>query len=480
MRLFDRLVIFFVATGFLSAIFVVVGVDFLSPKLLAIETASKTSEIALADSLMVDEEEVKQVADVQAGLASKSQNFLDSSLVYIRPFDEVKRKFLSAGLPFLDVNFSNKEISLYGKEGVVSTTSILAVGDPQGWGGSPAGLYSVLDKNKLAFSNAAEAYMPEAVHIYGKYYIHGEPYLPSGEKLISATSGGCIRLADSEAGKMFDLLPGGMPVLMVDKEYDDYLYEVKQKRNMPSISADSFLVADIDSGQILLDKNSDRVLPIASITKLMTAVVVAENVDLRKTIEVKQEMVDGGFGDTEGLQVGDDYRVVELMYPLLTESSNDAALALAGFLGQDRTLSLMNKKAKDIFMSSSQFTDPSGFDIGNRSSARDLFLLGRYILNNRRPIFDLTKDKDVTTFGQIKFSLKKLGNKNEFVDATSFLGGKTGFTDESKNTGLFTFKVTDSDGNDRKIAVVLLKSEALKADTEQILSWVESVYKVRI
>ena len=234
------------------------------------------------------------------------------------------------------------------------------------------------------------------------------------------------------------------------------------------------------SGQVLLDKNSDRVLPIASITKLMTAVVVAENIDLRKSITVSQEMVDEGYGDTEGLNIDQDYKVVELMYPLLTESSNDSAEALAGFLGKDRTISLMNKKAKDIFMKSSNFTDPSGYDEGNMSSARDLFLLGRYILNNRKPILDLTSGKNVVTFGEIKFSLNKLKNKNEFVGNSAFLGGKTGFTDGSKNTGLFVFKVKTEAGEDRQIGVAVLRSESLKKDTTEILNWVEDVYGVKI
>ena len=70
---------------------------------------------------------------------------------------------------------------------------IVAKGDPNEWGGSPAGSYYVISKQRVAYSSVSEVYMPWSIRYYGKYYIHGEPYYPGGEKLNSSTSGGCIR-----------------------------------------------------------------------------------------------------------------------------------------------------------------------------------------------------------------------------------------------------------------------------------------------
>ncbi|MEK7136075.1 MAG: hypothetical protein AAB821_00565, partial [Patescibacteria group bacterium] len=168
--------------------------------------------------------------------------------------------------------------------------------------------------------------------------------------------------------------------------------------------------------------------------------------------------------------------VVELFYPLLIESSNDSAEALTGFLGRDKTISLMNEKAEHLFMSDTVFADPSGIGEENISTARDLYLLGRYIKNNRRPILDITKGKAVTSFGPVRFDVKQMENKNEFAKDTDFIGGKSGYLDEAKNTGLFLFKV-DIEGESREVAIVVLKSEHLKKDVEALKDWVEENYR---
>ena len=140
---------------------------------------------------------------------------------------------------------------------------------------------------------------------------------------------------------------------------------------------------------------------------------------------------------------------MELFYPLLIESSNDVAEALSYFLGREKTIKLMNEKAKFILMKQTEFTDPSGFDPGNVSTARDLFYLIRYIFNNRPPILEITKGNKVRSFGDIGFDIEKFWNKNVFIDDPTFVGGKTGFIKESKSTAVFIFRLSDQDGRRR-------------------------------
>ncbi|OHA58922.1 MAG: hypothetical protein A2571_00900 [Candidatus Vogelbacteria bacterium RIFOXYD1_FULL_44_32] len=399
----------------------------------------------------------------------------DDSQKFIRPFVIAKDNLLSSGEKFVVVNFFAKNIELYEGGALVATTSVRALGDPQGWGGTPAGLYNVLDKSERAFSASAEAYMPNALHFYGKYYIHGEPYYASGRKLGADVSGGCVQLADSEAPNFFAQVDQNVPVLAVDKPADDFVYPSGAKTVLPNISAKSFLVADLDSGEIIADQDSTKVFPIASITKLMTAVVVAEHIDLRRNIEIEPKDLEA-FGDTAGLDLEKSFRVVELFYPLLIESSNDTAEVVARFLGREATIDLMNEKAERLFMTDTRYADVSGFDVKNTSTARDLYLLGRYIKNNRRPILDITKGKAVTSFGPVRFDVRQMENKNEFAKGADFIGGKSGYLDEAKNTGLFMFKIKVA-GEEREVAIVVLKSEHLKKDVEVLKGWVERNYK---
>jgi len=266
-----------------------------------------------------------------------------------------------------------------------------------------------------------------------------------------------------------------MPVLVIDKEKDDYRYPDKKTSGFPELSAESYLVADFGSGFVFAEKNSQTQFPIASITKLMTAIVVAENVDLRKSILVKEEMLDA-YGSTEGLEAEKRYRVVELFYPLLMESSNDAAEVLSRFLGRERTIRLMNEKSKAILMENTVFTCPSGFDLRNVSTAQDLFYLGRYVLNNRPPLFEIGKGKEVLSFGQIQFDIEKFWNKNIFITDPTFVGGKTGFLPEAGQTTLFIFRFSDTNEKERDIAIILLNSEDSKVDTQGVYIWLQDNY----
>lgn len=395
--------------------------------------------------------------------------------VFLKLFEDIGEEFISSKTDFLKVNLAEMEMVLYKDGFSVKEVPILIKGDVDNWGGSAAGLYRILSGNKASFSIGSDVYMPYALHYYGKYYIHGIPYYPGGVKFDSLFSGGCLRLKDEDAEAIYELSELNMPVLIIDKKRDYYEYSTKDITEFPELSAKSYLVADLDSGYVFAEKNSSDSLPIASLTKLMTAVVVAENVNLKKSILIREKMLEA-YGSTEGLEVGERFRVVELFYPLLIESSNDTAEALSYFLGRERTIRLMNEKAKFILMKQTKFIDPSGFDIGNISTARDLFYLARYIFNNRPPILEITKGNKVRSFGDVSFDIEEFWNKNLFIDDPTFIGGKTGYLIESKSTAIFIFRLSNQDGVERNIAIILLAAQSNKTDTQKAYMWLLDNY----
>jgi len=140
------------------------------------------------------------------------------------------------------------------------------------------------------------------------------------------------------------------------------------------------LVLDQDTGEVLVDKNSDAVLPIASLTKLMTAMVAVEaGQALDEVLTISQEDVDTERGSRSRLRVGTQLTRGEMLHLALMASENRAAHALGRNFpgGTDAFVAAMNKKAGDLGMADSRYVEPTGLSSQNRSSARDLAMLTR-------------------------------------------------------------------------------------------------------
>ena len=132
----------------------------------------------------------------------------------------------------------------------------------------------------------------------------------------------------------------------------------------------------------------------------------------------------------------------------------------------------MNDKAKAIGMAHTTMEDPSGISIKNGASASDLFILTRYIHDSQSFILSATREKSrrITAVGGKKYSFE---NFNVFADDPNFLGGKTGYTDEAKETMTAVFKVLVK-GKQATIAIIVLGSDNRKKDMENLLAWFKS------
>lgn len=199
----------------------------------------------------------------------------------------------------------------------------------------------------------------------------------------------------------------------------------------PAISAECAILMDAESGRVLFEKNSRVQRPIASITKLVTALVAAEQVgSLQEPVTVKPEWT-GIEGSSIYLRAGEVVTVETLLYGLLLHSGNDAAVALAGYCAGDTDafVERMNERARELGMEQTRFADPNGLsDEGHYSTAYDMALAARACLQNET-VAGIAATKSAC-FGARTFS-----NHNKLLwRYDGCIGFKTGYTKAAGRT----------------------------------------------
>lgn len=225
-----------------------------------------------------------------------------------------------------------------------------------------------------------------------------------------------------------------------------------------AISASSYIVMDTDNNRVLEGSNINKRSLIASITKIMTSMVVIDMTNVNKTVTIGDEVLKS-FGSGIYVSVGEKISVINLLYGLMLRSGNDAAIALAYYTAgnMDNFAYLMNNKAKDIGMNNTIFVNSSGLEDGdkaNYSTVYDMALLSGYAINNSL-YKQIVGTKDIT----VKTDLKTYvwHNKNKLLSSYKYcVGGKTGFTEKARRTlvtnaskdGVNLTVVTFNDGND--------------------------------
>lgn len=390
-------------------------------------------------------------------------------------------------------NLETMTVELYAKGLRIKTFPIASKGRPNSHWETPTGMYEILTKERTHFSSIGEVDMPYSMQFYGNFFIHGWPTYKDGSPVEATYSGGCIRMSTSDAAQIYEFAQLHTPLIIIDKSDAKVFAEATQpyptlsqaaievKKSiiqnlgtLPALSAKTYLVADIESGEIIAASNADAKLPIASITKLMTAVVSNEAIRYDAGIKVTAEAL-ATHGDSGGLVLGEKINATDMLYPLLMESSNDAAEALARSYGRTAFITQMNKKASALGMTTTTFDDPSGISSYNQSSAYDLFSLARYLYEKKQFLLSITRtaNRKITTDA----TTHVLRNFNVFSGDTAFLGGKTGFTTAAQETMMALFSVDTTIGR-RPLVIIVLGSKDRARDTSSLLTWTREATKV--
>jgi len=212
-----------------------------------------------------------------------------------------------------------------------------------------------------------------------------------------------------------------------------------------TLNAKAVFVYDMRNHEVLFAKNSERQLPLASITKLMTALIALDTFSTEKVIEIGPDAIESE-GDS-GLEVNERWKLKDLISFTLISSSNDGASALASAINnagnvegtleqsdQSPVVSKMNTKARKIGMTQTYFINGTGLDTtlnvsGSYGSARDIVLLFEYILGHEPSLIEGTRDS-IGIFVSLDKTKHVVSNTNASIaNIPGFIGGKTGFTD---------------------------------------------------
>jgi D-alanyl-D-alanine carboxypeptidase len=194
--------------------------------------------------------------------------------------------------------------------------------------------------------------------------------------------------------------------------------------------------------KFLFEKEADAILPIASLTKLMTAVIVLDdpvNYNFDKIVTVSREAVaqEENFGN---LKIGEKISIKNLLYIMLIESSNDAAFALSEVIGTENFVARMNQKAIELGLKNTYFINPTGLDVDeiendisyfNFSTASDLARLSEYILRQYPQIWEISSKMSYEILNAEGNFHHLAINKNGFLNLSpefTTLGWKTGYT----------------------------------------------------
>lgn len=252
-----------------------------------------------------------------------------------------------------------------------------------------------------------------------------------------------------------------------------------------TLEGESVFVWDVKEQKILFAKNADAQLPLASLTKLMTAVVSSELVPEGTLVTINQE--DLNIEGDNGLVAGESWTLKNVLDFTLISSSNDGAHALASVIGyikpreegkteQEMFIAEMNKKATQIGLTQTYYLSESGLDLndgvsGAYGSAKDTALLMDYILKNKYDLIESTKysvlrinSKDIT---------HSVENTNQYVESIpGILGSKTGFTDLAGGNLVVAFNV----GIDHPVVVSVLGSSK-EGRFEDVLKLVDASIK---
>ena len=242
---------------------------------------------------------------------------------------------------------------------------------------------------------------------------------------------------------------------------------------VPTIADEATMVADLDAGTVYVGTNADMRWPLASVTKLMTASLVVDDLNLAQKVTIPSDAI-AADPSQQFLSAGETFTVSDLLHILLLPSSNVAAESLADYYGRTRFIAQMNARAASWGMTNTHYDDPSGLSASNQSTPNDLLKLAQKISADYPQILAITRTPQITVTDLSSGKAISVRSINDFAGRADFIGGKTGYTDEANGNLLSIFKYK----NHPVLVLVMGTSDDQRFDnTLMVYNWFVQNYK---
>lgn len=244
----------------------------------------------------------------------------------------------------------------------------------------------------------------------------------------------------------------------------------------PDLDANVAMAYHVDDGSYLYEKNTSIRVPIASLTKIASALVVQDLFDSAEVVTVASGSIRVD-GQKQTLYQDERISVQSLLSMMLVESSNDAAYALAAY-AKERGIDFvakMNEKALSLGMHDCTFTDPAGLDDQATCTARDLVKLVRATLRQAPHLWPImaTQELTVTSVDQ-RISHVVKSTDDLLGQISGIVGGKTGYTDGALGCLIMVVKLP---GERDTLISIVLGSRSRFADTSALIAWAQRAYR---
>lgn len=373
----------------------------------------------------------------------------------------------------LRINLITMQLTRYENGQIVgSPIKVIGKGKIGSFWETPGGSYPIIDSEEDYYSEKAGVFFPYTLHLFGNYMIHGVPHDKNDKPLAKDPDGG-IRLSTEDAKTVYVWLDSDTRVsIFSDSKLkpqpisSESVYVTASGAVLPKVSAESYIVGDLDTGEIILESNKDVTHPIASVSKLMTAIVSIDTMNQFEFATVSKKATQ--VYSVNKFSPGEKIALSNLVYPLLLPSSNVAAEIIAEHAGRETFMQQMNDMAAKLKMEHTHYDDPSGLSAKNVSTASDLFLLTQAIFKEKPFVFNITLVPSYNAQGHY------WRNISQFLRVPGYLGGKSGQTGEAKQSNVAVFKLPLGESTSRNIAIIVLRSNDRYTDTMKLFNFVKS------
>ncbi|MFA4999467.1 MAG: serine hydrolase [Parcubacteria group bacterium] len=235
-----------------------------------------------------------------------------------------------------------------------------------------------------------------------------------------------------------------------------------------NLSAQASIVIDLSSGEEIFSLHKTERWPLASLSKLMSAVVALENMELEQKVTLSSAAI-ATEGVAGGFTTGETYMIEDLVYAMMVVSSNDAAVALSENMPAGRFVELMNLKTSELGMNDTRFVEPTGLSMLNQGTVNDLALLVEYAWSAHPDLFSVSSRK-ITIIRELNARKNiRLTNINTLAERSDFLGGKTGYTEDANENLISVFSI-----NGKPTTIIILGADNRIEEANKILSFIKN------